>query len=83
MTPQQFYRQQQAQAPPGLAPIAVTQVQAAKLMGVSTPTIWRWDRAGIIKGRRIGGVKLYSYAKLKALVEGDEQPALASESAPR
>ena len=55
--------------PPTLANddrMAVKQVEAARLLGVSVRTLYKWDREGIITGKTIGGVKLYSIEKLKA-----------------
>ena len=49
-------------------PITVTQVEAARLAGVSVPTLWRWEKKKLIAGKRIGGVRLYAVADIKALV---------------
>jgi DNA-binding transcriptional MerR regulator len=47
--------------------LAMPQVQVAKAVGVSTRTIHRWEKRGILKGQRVGGVKLYPVDKVKAL----------------
>lgn len=52
--------------------IAMTQTQAAEAMGVSPLTIRRWEERGLIRGRRVGGVKLYACADLRRLVGGEE-----------
>lgn len=48
--------------------IAVPQVKAARMLGVTDRTIRNWDKAGIIKGTKVDGVKLYQVAELKKLV---------------
>lgn len=54
-------------------PLTATQVEAARLFGVTDRTIRRWEKKGLIHGRRInGGAKHYPYAKLKALAEGGD-----------
>ncbi len=50
-------------------PLAVTQVEAAKLLKVSDRTLRNWERQGIIRSVRIGGVRRYSYRALKLLVK--------------
>jgi hypothetical protein len=47
------------------APLAVPQVEAARLLGVTDRTIRNWDRAGVLVGRKVRGVKLYPVAELK------------------
>jgi DNA-binding transcriptional MerR regulator len=49
--------------------LAVTQIDAAQIMSVSARTISRWEKSGLLEGKRIGGAKLYTYASLKRLVE--------------
>jgi DNA-binding transcriptional MerR regulator len=48
--------------------IALPQTQLAKAIGVSTRTIHRWEKRGLLKGHRVGGVKLYPVDKVKELV---------------
>lgn len=51
--------------------LSLNQTQAAKAVGVSDRTFRRWERKGIVKGRRVqpGGVKLYGIGQLQALSE--------------
>jgi hypothetical protein len=51
-------------------PLAVTQIQAARLLGVSDRTIRRWESLGLLKGNSVGGVRLYAIEKLKELIAG-------------
>jgi excisionase family DNA binding protein len=41
-------------------PLAVTQVEAARMLRVSDRTIRNWARRGILTPRRIGGVTRYA-----------------------
>lgn len=45
-------------------PLAVTQIQAAKSLGVTDRTIRNWEKQGRLIGRRVGGVKLYPWTRL-------------------
>jgi DNA-binding transcriptional MerR regulator len=49
--------------------IALPQMQAARAIGVTDRTLRRWEREGLIAGRRVrrGGVKLYAVEQLRAL----------------
>jgi len=53
--------------------IGMSQVQAAKSLGVCSRTLRRWEKRGLIRGRRVvpGGVKLYPISKLRELVTQD------------
>jgi excisionase family DNA binding protein len=48
-------------------PLAVPQRDAARLLRVDTRTIRRWEAAGLIRGTKVGGVRLYPFEALKAL----------------
>lgn len=45
----------------------ITQVDAAARYGVSDRTIRNWEKRGQIKGKRVGGLKLYPVAQLDRL----------------
>lgn len=47
---------------------AVTQTEAAILLKVSTRTLCRWERRGLIVGKRVGGLKFYPIAQLNRVV---------------
>lgn len=47
--------------------IAMTQVQAARALGVSDRTIRNWTKQGLICGKRVGGVVLYAVEDLRRL----------------
>jgi excisionase family DNA binding protein len=64
--------------------------EVAGILGVTTTTIYRWDREGVLEGQRIGGVVRYRREDVERLAGGpidrrrnDEAPGLAggSESA--
>ncbi|GAB3509076.1 hypothetical protein [Emticicia fontis] len=38
--------------------------QTSELFGVSTVSIWQWEKAGIIKSYRIGNLKRFKYSEL-------------------
>jgi predicted DNA-binding transcriptional regulator AlpA len=38
--------------------------QVADLYGVSTVSIWHWEKAGLLKSYRIGNLKRYKYSEL-------------------
>jgi hypothetical protein len=48
----------------------LTQVRAAKFFSVTDRTIRRWEKLGMLQGRRVRGVKLYSIQELRELVNG-------------
>jgi excisionase family DNA binding protein len=48
--------------------LTITQARAAKRFGVSTRTIRRWEERGLIKGTKVGGLKLYPFARIAWLV---------------
>jgi excisionase family DNA binding protein len=47
----------------------ITIQEAARILGVSEPTLRRWDEAGKFKARRhpINGYRLYERAKVQAM----------------
>jgi DNA-binding transcriptional MerR regulator len=49
-------------------PLAVTQVEAARMLRVSPRTIHNWARRGILTPRRIGGVVRYARRDVVRLV---------------
>lgn len=48
--------------------IAVSQTEAARLIGVTDRTIRNWTKAGLLTGKRVRGVRLYPVEQLKQLV---------------
>jgi predicted site-specific integrase-resolvase len=63
-------------------PPAVSQTKAADLFGVSDRTIRRWEKDGLITGRRVkkGGKKFYPYEQLRRLVwDGEPEARPASQ----
>jgi predicted DNA-binding transcriptional regulator AlpA len=38
--------------------------QTSQFFGVSTVSIWQWEKAGIIKSYRIGNLKRFKYSEL-------------------
>lgn len=44
--------------------------QACTLLGVKYPSLWRWNRSGILKHLKIGGRVLYRYADIKDFLNG-------------
>lgn len=47
--------------------MTITQADASRRYGVSDRTIRRWDRAKLIEGKRVRGVKLYPLKKMDEL----------------
>jgi len=45
----------------------IKQTDAAKRYGLSDRTIRRWEKAGLVQGKRVRGVKLYPLAKIDEL----------------
>lgn len=41
-----------------------TPIEAAEILHVTKPTLWRWERSGILKPERIGGRVLYRYSDI-------------------
>lgn len=46
----------------------ISQARAAERYGVSDRTIRRWERAGLIHGTRVRGLKLYVVRQIQQLV---------------
>ena len=44
--------------------------QACTLLGVKYPSLWRWNRSGILKHLKMGGRVLYKYADVKNFLNG-------------
>jgi excisionase family DNA binding protein len=53
----------------GLDPDTITIKEAARILGVSEPTLRRWDDAGKFKARRhpVNGYRLYERSKVLAM----------------
>lgn len=49
----------------------VNRKDAAALLGVQFPALWRWTRDGIIKKRKLGRKVYYLYDEVKNLLAGD------------
>lgn len=47
--------------------VPLTPTQAAKYLGVSVATLWRWDKEGYLKSRSNGGRRYYNFADLDAI----------------
>ena len=55
---------------PGERPLLLSQRDAARLMGLSRQTIFRWSRIGILPTVVIAGVRRYRLADLERLAQG-------------
>jgi len=55
------------------AQISLPQHRAARSIGVTDRTLRNWDRRGLIRGKRCGGVKLYPVEDLKKLVTAGKE----------
>lgn len=47
---------------------AMTQKAIASYFGLSTRTIRRWDKRGVLRGKRVEGVKLYPVDQVSKLM---------------
>ena len=56
---------------PGDRPMLLSQRDAARLLGLSRQTIFRWSRVGILSPVVIAGVRRYRYADLEKLAKGE------------
>ena len=56
---------------PAERPMLLSQRDAARLMGLSRQTIFRWSRVGILSPVVIAGVRRYRYADLEKLAKGE------------
>lgn len=48
--------------------VPITPAQAARYLGVSVTTLWRWDKEGYLKSRNKGGKKFYFQRDLDAIL---------------
>lgn len=47
---------------------------AAKLLHVSLYTLWRWDKQGIIRSKKVGGRRiLYKYSDIVNAIESEKE----------
>ena len=46
-----------------------TRQEVIELLGVSSATLWRWDRTGILKAKRIGNKVFYTANDLKEITK--------------
>ncbi len=63
----------------------LTQEQAAKMLGVSTNTLWRWDKMGILHPVRMGRRVSYRYGELITIARrgcGVKRDDVAASSTP-
>jgi predicted DNA-binding transcriptional regulator AlpA len=54
----------QPTAPPPPDERFVNQKKVAELYGVSTVSIWQWEKNGFIKSYRIGNLKRFKYSEI-------------------
>ena len=52
------------------------QNDAARVVGVNVRTIRRWEKVGLVRGNRIGGLKLYPLDQLRKLARGEVTQAI-------
>lgn len=52
------------------APLLLTQRDAARVLGLSRQTLFRWARAGVLRPVEIAGVRRYRVDDLKRLAAG-------------
>lgn len=55
---------QQPTPPPPLEERFLDQKEVAELFGVSTVSIWQWEKNGFIKSYRIGNLKRFKYSEI-------------------
>ena len=48
-----------------------TRQEVLQQLGVSAATLWRWNRLGILKAKKIGNKVFYSEASIKEMVKED------------
>lgn len=50
--------------------------KASKMLGVSTRTLYNWDKSGVLKAhhRTAGGNKLYSITQIEQFMQGNGKP---------
>lgn len=51
----------------------ITPEDAAKILCVSSVTLWRWDKSSYLKPVYIGGKKRYRNSDLQQIINGKEQ----------
>lgn len=49
----------------------VTRKEAAALLGIQMPALWRWTKEGKIANRKLGRLVYYRYDDVKNMLEGD------------
>lgn len=49
----------------------VTRKEAAALLGIQMPALWRWTKEGKIKNRKLGRLVYYRYDDVKNMLAGD------------
>jgi len=47
--------------------------QACTLLGVKYPSLWRWNKSGILKHIKTGGRVLYKYTDIKNFLNGKSE----------
>ncbi len=63
--------------PPTSLTKLLTAEQAASMLGISTPTLWRWRTAGVLTGHRVLGRTVFDRAEVEAVLR-KRQRALAA-----
>jgi predicted site-specific integrase-resolvase len=43
---------------------------APNAVGVSRSTVYRWNKAGLLKVRKVGGIAFFSVEEVKTIIEG-------------
>jgi len=68
------------------SPLALRPREAARVLGVSTRTLWTWTKTGHVPHVRVGGGKrkttLYPVAELRAWLARNAAPRPAEEANP-
>lgn len=61
--------------PTPVEPLLIDAVSAAKLLSISTKTLWLRTKSGEIPARKIGGRVLYSLQKLREFANSNDSDA--------
>ena len=48
----------------------LTAKETAKICGVTTPTLWRWNKTNYLKSYKVGGKVRYKLSDVKRIMEG-------------